>query len=60
MTSQEAIDRITAAIDSLREVRDTIGAELARVPNMKDPEVQRLSILHDRAALAVAAYQKGQ
>lgn len=60
MTSQEAINRINAAIDSLREVRDTIGAELTSMPDLKDPEVRRLSVLHDRAANAVAAYHKGQ
>ncbi|WP_136442792.1 hypothetical protein [Pacificoceanicola onchidii] len=62
MTSYEAHEQLNAAIATLRQVRDTLGKELCPTKgqlDMKNPEIQRLSNLHDRAAMAISAWHKG-
>lgn len=59
MTSHEAQDQISAAMEQLKTLRDAIGAQLAK-PGVDmascDGETHRLSDLHDRLARAIQAY----
>lgn len=59
MTSQEAQDQIAQAIESLKQIRDTLGEQLVS-PGIdlttSDRETRRISELHDRVARAIQAY----
>ncbi len=59
MTQGEANDRISAAIELLKSVRDALGQELALHPSRDTPETRQLSNLHDRAALALSSFRQG-
>lgn len=59
MTSLEAQDQITSAIENLKTVRDSVGEQLAQGPvsaQIAESEARRLLDLHDRVARAIQAY----
>lgn len=59
MTTREAITEVNAALDRLRAVRDDLGQQLAE-RTCQSSETKRMSDLHDRVALAIAAYKRGK
>lgn len=59
MNSHDAITEINSAMDRLRAVRDDLGQQLAE-RTCQSSETKRMSDLHDRVALAIAAYKRGK
>ncbi|WP_282182139.1 hypothetical protein [Aliiroseovarius marinus] len=59
MNSHDAITEINSAMDRLRAVRDDLGQQLAE-RTCQSSETKRMSDLHGRVALAIAAYKRGK
>ncbi|WP_424942104.1 hypothetical protein [Aliiroseovarius crassostreae] len=59
MTTHDAITEVNAAMDRLRTVRDALGKQLAD-RTCQSSEARQMSDLHDRVALAIAAYKRGK
>ncbi len=59
MTTHDAITEVNAAMERLRAVRDTLGIQLAD-RSCQSSEARQMSELHDRVALAIAAYKRGK
>lgn len=58
MTLQEAQVEIISIMGRLRAIRDDLGQQLVE-KRCDDAESRRLSELHDRAAHAISAYNRG-
>lgn len=59
MTPHDALTEANAVMDRLRVVRENLGKKLAE-RSCQSRELRQISDLHDRVALAIAAYNRGK
>ena len=59
MTPYDALTEVNAVMDRLCAVRETLGKKLAD-GSCQSSELRQMSDLHDRVALAIAAYKRGK
>ncbi|MGH1466248.1 MAG: hypothetical protein ACRBBQ_12905 [Cognatishimia sp.] len=61
MTSQEARQKLNQALELLKSVQDGLGGQIceSEKSGVHDVEARNITDLHDRAARAINAYNKG-
>lgn len=59
MSPHDALTEVNTVMDRLRAVRETLGKQLAE-RSCQSSDLRQISDLHDRVALAIAAYKRGK